>query len=45
MSTQDWYARRGYEVFNTVERRWVMVDKTGKEWGIAAVFMRKTVSS
>lgn len=43
LSNQDWYARRGYEVFKRVEEKWSEKDEMGKEWWFAGVFMRKEI--
>lgn len=38
---QDWYERRGYEVFKRVEDVWRETDRTGREWRMTDVYMRK----
>jgi hypothetical protein len=43
MSNQDWYARRGYEVFKRDDRFYLEFSPTGKERAFTAVFMRKTI--
>ncbi|CAG8958142.1 hypothetical protein HYFRA_00000490 [Hymenoscyphus fraxineus] len=42
-SVSKWYARRGYELYKTVEEAWFDVDSTGKTWHISAVFMKKDI--
>ncbi len=44
LSNEDWYARRGYIVYKTVDQMWNEKDKTGKVWWTPAVFMRKEIS-
>jgi hypothetical protein len=43
ISTQSWYARRGYVVFKRAEEMWWETDEVGREWPTAAVFMRKDI--
>ncbi|KAL5319988.1 hypothetical protein ACEPPN_013047 [Leptodophora sp. 'Broadleaf-Isolate-01'] len=43
ISNQDWYARRGYMVFKTVDEMWSERDARGREWWFGAVFMRKEI--
>ncbi|KAH9221774.1 hypothetical protein DL95DRAFT_327136 [Leptodontidium sp. 2 PMI_412] len=43
ISNQDWYARRGYVVFKTVDEMWSERDARGREWWFGAVFMRKEI--
>jgi hypothetical protein len=40
---QDWYARRGFEVYRSVDNMWDHIDPTGKKWGVNAVFMKKEI--
>lgn len=42
-SKQDWYQRRGYEVYDRKEKMWSETDPQGKEWWASAVFMRKDI--
>ncbi|KAL3421638.1 hypothetical protein PVAG01_05794 [Phlyctema vagabunda] len=42
--SQDWYQRRGYEIFDRVERVWCDKDPQGKKWWIDAVLMRRTIA-
>jgi hypothetical protein len=44
ISCQDWYARRGYVVFKTVDNAWQEHDLEGKIWPCSAVFMRKDLT-
>ena len=43
ISNQDWYERRGYEVYHREDEYWWEKDKTGKPWPFTAVFMRKDI--
>ncbi|KUJ07232.1 uncharacterized protein LY89DRAFT_631812 [Mollisia scopiformis] len=45
VTNQDWYERRGYEIYRKVENMWSEVDPTGKIWQAPAVFMRKEITS
>jgi len=40
---QDWYERRGYEVYKKIDKMWAEKDPTGKEWWFPAVFMKKDI--
>lgn len=40
---QDWYARRGYEIFDYQENVWPVKDAKGKEWWSKAVLMRRHI--
>lgn len=42
-SAQDWYQRRGYEVYETREKMWSQIDSQGRVWWTTAVFMRKDI--
>jgi hypothetical protein len=42
-SNQDWYARRGYEVYAYRDKMWSQTDRQGRVWWIAQVRMRKNV--
>ncbi|KAI9648542.1 hypothetical protein NHQ30_003178 [Ciborinia camelliae] len=45
-SNQEWYERRGYEVYKTVENLFgPKVDPTGKSWYWNAVFLKKEISN
>ena len=44
LSNQDWYERRGYQVFKRVDAMWGEVDSMGKNWPATAVFMRKDIT-
>lgn len=44
ISNQDWYGRRGYVVYKTVDNFWWEKDKNGKDWPATAVFMRKNIT-
>jgi len=41
---EDWYSRRGYVVYKTIEKCWSEVDSTGHEWFWTAVYMRKDIT-
>ncbi|KAJ6103352.1 hypothetical protein N7486_005779 [Penicillium sp. IBT 16267x] len=41
---QDWYARRGYQVIQTVQNYYRIEDKNGKVWDTKTVFMRKDIA-
>jgi hypothetical protein len=43
MASQDWYERRGYEVYQRNEKFWSEKDATGKVWWFTAVFMKKDI--
>jgi len=43
ISTQDMYARRGYELYGRIEKCWSERDATGKNWYTVAAKMRKNV--
>ncbi|KUJ14699.1 uncharacterized protein LY89DRAFT_720181 [Mollisia scopiformis] len=42
-SNQEWYERRGYQVFNNVEKLFAKVDSTDKTWTWDAVFLKKYI--
>ncbi|KAH6653007.1 hypothetical protein BKA67DRAFT_568298 [Truncatella angustata] len=44
-TVQDWYARRGYKVYQSKADAWFETDPTGKRWGVTCVFMRKELVS
>ncbi|KAK8021608.1 hypothetical protein PG990_006746 [Apiospora arundinis] len=41
ITNQDWYMRRGYELYLRRPNAWVDIDSTGKEWWATAVCLRK----
>ncbi|KAJ5936677.1 hypothetical protein N7466_003127 [Penicillium verhagenii] len=41
---QDWYARRGYHVIQTVQNYYKITDRNGRFWDTKTVFMRKDIS-
>ena len=42
-SNQEWYEKRGYEVYNTLEKAFSKVDSTGKTWYWNAVYLKKAI--
>ncbi|KAK9235729.1 hypothetical protein V1525DRAFT_409194 [Lipomyces kononenkoae] len=44
VTNQDWYERRGYEVYKRVEQNYEQLDLSGELWHIPAVFMKKNVT-
>jgi len=42
-TNQDWYQRRGYEIYDRRERMWSHADAEGRDWWSAAVFMKKAI--
>ncbi|TVY89673.1 hypothetical protein LAWI1_G003160 [Lachnellula willkommii] len=42
-SNKEWYARRGYKIYNSEEKSFSKVDSTGKAWWWGAVFMKKHI--
>jgi hypothetical protein len=40
---QDWYERRGYDVYQTHEKFWPEKDPTGITWWFTSVFMKKDI--
>jgi len=42
-SNQEWYERRGYQVYNNVEKLFSKVDSTGKTWYWNVVFLKKEI--
>lgn len=45
MTNQEWYGRRGYEVYRKVDQMWSTDDETGKTWWTPGVFMRKDIAA
>ncbi|KAK7941321.1 Acyl-CoA N-acyltransferases (Nat) [Apiospora aurea] len=43
VTNQDWYMRRGYEVYQRRPNSWFDTDATGKEWWCTAVCLRKAL--
>ncbi|KAK8126583.1 Acyl-CoA N-acyltransferases (Nat) [Apiospora kogelbergensis] len=43
VTNQDWYVRRGYEVYQRRPNAWFDTDAAGKEWWCTAVCLRKTL--
>ncbi|GAP88177.1 hypothetical protein SAMD00023353_1500450 [Rosellinia necatrix] len=43
VTNQDWYSRRGYQVYGRKGVAWVDIDDTGREWQVGAVFLRKNL--
>ncbi|KAK7989886.1 hypothetical protein PG989_010201 [Apiospora arundinis] len=43
ITNQDWYMRRGYEVYHRRPNAWFDTDATGKEWWCTAVCLRKNL--
>ncbi|RDL42511.1 Uncharacterized protein BP5553_02490 [Venustampulla echinocandica] len=44
LSNEDWYTRRGYEVYRFEEGHIKHIDPNGKVWPLDSVFMKKTVA-
>jgi len=42
-SNQEWYERRGYQIYNRLEKAFSKVDATGKSWYWNAVFLKKEI--
>ncbi|KIN07176.1 hypothetical protein OIDMADRAFT_16018 [Oidiodendron maius Zn] len=42
-SNQEWYSRRGYQVYKNVEKLFSKVDSAGKTWYWDAVFLKKDI--
>ncbi|KAK8055612.1 hypothetical protein PG993_000839 [Apiospora rasikravindrae] len=43
VTNQDWYMRRGYEVYQRRPNSWFDTDATGKQWWCTAVCLRKSL--
>ncbi|KAL3424901.1 hypothetical protein PVAG01_04182 [Phlyctema vagabunda] len=43
LSNADWYARRGYTIYDYKDDHYWDTDPTGKRWGARAVFMKKHI--
>ncbi|KAK9482181.1 hypothetical protein V1527DRAFT_35751 [Lipomyces starkeyi] len=44
VSNQDWYERRGYNVYKRIENNYRLTDPAGRVWQIPAVFMKKSMA-
>ncbi|CZR69794.1 uncharacterized protein PAC_19694 [Phialocephala subalpina] len=44
VTNQEWYGRRGYEVYRNVDQMWSEDDETGKTWWVPGVFMKKDIA-
>ncbi|KAJ8099551.1 hypothetical protein POJ06DRAFT_112595 [Lipomyces tetrasporus] len=44
VTNQDWYERRGYDVYKRVEQIYEHPDLSGKTWVVPTVFMQKSVT-
>lgn len=43
-SNQEWYERRGYQIYKEEKKLFSKVDSTGKSWYWNAVFLKKEIS-
>ncbi|GLI81566.1 hypothetical protein PoHVEF18_009951 [Penicillium ochrochloron] len=42
-TTEEWYLRRGYTPFKTVQNFYDVVDRNGKPWDMKTIFMKKEI--
>ncbi|KAI0204653.1 hypothetical protein F4808DRAFT_414466 [Astrocystis sublimbata] len=43
ITNQDWYARRGYQLYARKQIAWYDIDDLGREWPVSSVYMRKDI--